>query len=292
MRSSSLCITTVTSSAPDYGFYTCSLVLVVPPVASATLFSLSRAPKTTTTHRLTVLYKEGATSSFSLQTIANRRPPNCSSLLVVIVVAIVAPFHWPPLSHLLLPSVSPSPSPVVAIALKRRRDCYPSLASCRNRYPFLRPPLPSLLLQNLQPQPSSSVVSSTASLVAPIALDPTSVCSSERIAATVVALVVPYRILRHLLPSAIVAPISASPRCQRPLLLSASSLGLDLQVRHLHTFFHCPMTTYALSMLLRLPCAGPPLSVMPAASFSARLPWPLKSTVVRPSPWLTAQRSP
>ncbi|RZR96962.1 hypothetical protein BHM03_00026058 [Ensete ventricosum] len=257
MRSSSLCITTITSSAPDYGFYTCSLVLVVPPVASATLFSLSRAPETATTHRLTVLYKEGATSSFSLQTIANRRPPSCSSLLVVIVVATVAPFRWPPLSHLLLPSVSPSPSPVVAIALKRRRDCYPSLAS-----------------------------------FAPIALDPTSVCSSERIAATVVALVVPYRILRHLLPSAIVAPISASPRCQRPLLLSASSLGLDLQVRHLHTFFHCPMTTYALSMLLRLPCAGPPLSVMPAASFSARLPWPLKSTVVRPSPWLTAQWSP
>ncbi|RRT37666.1 hypothetical protein B296_00057806 [Ensete ventricosum] len=42
------------------------LAYVVPPVASAALFSLPRVPIRATTHRLSVLCREGAVSSFSL----------------------------------------------------------------------------------------------------------------------------------------------------------------------------------------------------------------------------------
>ncbi|RWW71781.1 hypothetical protein BHE74_00020453, partial [Ensete ventricosum] len=48
----------------------------VPLAASAALFSLSRAPVRATTHRLSVLCKEGATSSFSLSN-DDKSPANC-----------------------------------------------------------------------------------------------------------------------------------------------------------------------------------------------------------------------
>ncbi|RWW16213.1 hypothetical protein GW17_00019917 [Ensete ventricosum] len=83
-RPSSSCTTTVTStptssdtfptpSTVDDGFYTCSQV----PSLLQPLFSLLRAPVRATAYRLSLLYIEGAASSFLLSNDSKSPPVDC-----------------------------------------------------------------------------------------------------------------------------------------------------------------------------------------------------------------------
>ncbi|RZR78792.1 hypothetical protein BHM03_00004313 [Ensete ventricosum] len=118
------------------------------------------------------------------------------------------------------------------------------------------------------------------SLAAPVILDPTSVRGSERMAATtaVHCALLPY--CCHPL-----VRLDPSIRCHYSTAPMPSSLVIG---PNFISFSLCyPTTAYALSFLLRMSRVGPPLPVMSARSFSARLIWPPKSTIVRPSSRLT-----